>query len=250
MTTSGLVELHDVTIGYWEQPVLLGVDLRIDAGEIVSIIGASGSGKSTLLRAMTGLLEPAGGAVRLFGEDLYAMSPRARGQVLSRVGVLFQDGALFSSLSVIDNVMFPGRKLTDLPDDVLHELALIELARLGVDDLAQRMPQEISGGQAKRVALARANLLDPELIVCDEPTSSLDPINADVLGRLLLRVRDDQGSTVVLVTHDIRAVSELSDRAYVLADGGIRATGTPSMLERSQDPDVQALFHREPIRRR
>jgi phospholipid/cholesterol/gamma-HCH transport system ATP-binding protein len=248
MTSPALVELRDVAIGYADTPVLTGIDLRIEAGEIVSIIGASGSGKSTLLRAMVGLLEPTAGAVYLFGEDLYAMRPRSRGRVLSRVGVLFQNGALFSSMSVLDNVMFPGRKLTDLPDEVIRELALIELARLGVDGLAERMPQEISGGQAKRVALARANLLSPELILCDEPTASLDPINAAILGRMLIRLRDDQGTTVVLVTHDMQAVRELSDRTLVVATGTIRAAGTPSTVERSEDPHVQALLHGVPAR--
>lgn len=248
MTASGLVELRDVAVGYAETPVLTGIDLRIDAGEIVSIIGASGSGKSTLLRAMVGLLEPAAGAVFLFGQDLYAMRRRSRGGVLSRVGVLFQNDALFSSMSVLDNVMFPGRKLTDLPDEVIHELALIELARLGVDALAERMPQEISGGQAKRVALARANVLAPELIFCDEPTASLDPINATVLGRELMRLRDDQGSAVVLVTHNMEVVRALSDRTVVIAAGGICAAGTPAALERSEDPRVKALFSLEPVR--
>ncbi|MFZ6180940.1 ABC transporter ATP-binding protein [Nannocystis pusilla] len=249
MTASGLVELRDVAVGYAESPVLTGIDLRIDAGEIVCIIGASGSGKSTLLRAMVGLLEPAAGAVHLFGQDLYAMRRRSRGRVLSRVGVLFQNDALFSSMSVLDNVMFPGRKLTDLPDEVIHELALIELARLGVDALAERMPQEISGGQAKRVALARANVLAPELIFCDEPTASLDPINAAVLGRELMRLRDDQGSAVVLVTHNMEVVRTLSDRTVVIAAGGIRAAGTASALERSEDPQVKALFRMEPVPR-
>jgi phospholipid/cholesterol/gamma-HCH transport system ATP-binding protein len=248
MTPSGLVELRDVAVGYAEPPVLTGIDLRVDPGEIVSIIGASGSGKSTLLRAMVGLLEPTAGAVYLFGQDLYAMRPRSRGRVLSRVGVLFQSDALFSSMSVIENVMFPGRKLTDLPDEVTYELALIELARLGVDELAERMPQEISGGQAKRVALARANVLAPELVFCDEPTASLDPINAAVLGRELMRLRDDQGSTVVLVTHDMQVVRALSDRTVVIADGGICAAGTPSTLERSDDLHVRALFRHEPVR--
>lgn len=246
--TPAPVELRDVAVGYVAQPVLTGVRLRVDAREIVSIIGASGSGKSTLLRAMTGLLPPLAGSVHLFGEDLYALSRTSRRRVLSRVGVLFQDGALFSSMSVIDNVMFPGRKLTELPDDVIHELALVKLAQLGVDGLADRMPQELSGGQAKRVALARANLLDPELILCDEPTASLDPINAEMLSRVLMRLRDEQGTTVVLVTHDMQAVMELSDRTLVVADGNIQTTGAPSMLELSEDPHVQALFHREPVR--
>lgn len=249
MTTSALVETRGLAVGYFEQPVVKAIDLRIGSGEIVSIIGASGSGKSTLLRAIIGLLEPQAGKVYLFGEDLYALPVAARGRVLSRVGVLFQEGALFGSMSVLDNVMFPGRMLTDLPDDVIHELALIKLAQLGVDDLAQRMPQDISGGQIKRVALARANLLDPELMVCDEPTASLDPINAELLGRVLTRLRDDQGTTVVLVTHDMQAVRGLSDRTFVLAAGGIRATGEPSRLEHSSDPHVRALFHPAPIRR-
>ena len=248
MTAPGLVELRDVAVGYAETPVLAGIDLRIDAGEIVSIIGGSGSGKSTLLRAMVGLLEPTAGAVYLFGQDLYAMRRRSRGRVLSRVGVLFQSDALFSSMSVLDNVMFPGRKLTDLPDEVIRELALIELARLGVDALAERMPQAISGGQAKRVALARANVLAPELIFCDEPTASLDPINSAVLGRELMRLRDDQGSAVVLVTHNMEVVRTLSDRTLVIAAGGIRAAGTPSTLERSEDPQVQAMFRLDPAR--
>lgn len=247
MTSSRLVELRDVAVGYTESPVLSGIDLRIDAGEIVSIIGASGSGKSTLLRAMVGLLEPTAGRVYLFGQDLYAMRRRSRGRVLSRLGVLFQGDALFSSMSVLDNVMFPGRKLTDLPDELIYELALIELARLGVDDLAERMPQEISGGQAKRVALARANVLAPELIFCDEPTASLDPISAAVLGRMLMRLRDDQGSSVVLVTHDMQVVKALSDRTVVIAAGGICAVGTPSALERSEDSHVQALFNLDPV---
>ena len=247
MSAPALVELLDVATGYPGQPVLANVRFRIDAGEIVSIIGASGSGKSTLLRTIVGLLEPSAGSVRLFGEDLYARSRASRRQLLSRLGVLFQDGALFSSMSVIDNVMFPGRKLTSLPDDVVHELALIKLAQLGVDGLAERMPQDISGGQAKRVALARANLLDPELILCDEPTAALDPVNAQVLSRLLLRLRDEQGTTVVLVTHDMRAVMELSDRTLVVAAGSIRVTGPPATLLHSEDPDVQALFHREPV---
>lgn len=248
MTPPTLVELRDVAVGYAEAQILAGIDLRVDAGEIVSIIGASGSGKSTLLRTMVGLLEPTRGTVRLFGEDLYALRLRERGRVLARVGVLFQEGALFSSMSVIDNVMFPGRKLTDLPEEVLRELALIKLARLGVDGLAERMPQEISGGQARRVALARANLLDPELILCDEPTAGLDPVNAAILGRVLTRLRDDEGSTVVLITHDMRAVFELSDRAVVIADGGVCAAGPPATLARSDAPRVRELMHVAPVR--
>jgi phospholipid/cholesterol/gamma-HCH transport system ATP-binding protein len=244
MTTPVLVEMRGVTVGYGNEPVLRNVDLHIDAGEIVSIVGSSGSGKSTLLRATVGLLRPTAGTVRVFGEDLYQLPVRARGGVLARLGLLFQDGALFGSMSVIDNVMFPARKRIELPEEVLRELALIKLAQVGIAELADRMPHDLSGGQAKRVALARANVLDPPLLLCDEPTSGLDPLNAAILSRLLRRARD-QGVAAMLVTHDMQMVRELSDRALVVAAGSIRAQGLPATLEHSDDPYVRELFHPE-----
>lgn len=244
MTSPALLELCGITVGYGTEPVLRDVNLHICAGEIVSVVGSSGSGKSTLLRTSVGLLRPIAGVVRMFGEDLYQLSARARGRLLSRVGLLFQDGALFGSMSVIDNVMFPARKLTDLPDEVNRELALIKLAQVGVAELAERMPHDLSGGQAKRVALARANVLDPPLLLCDEPTAGLDPLNAAVLSRLLRRARED-GVAAMLVTHDMQMVMELSDRVIVVAGGGIRAEGLPTTLERSEDPFVRELFRQD-----
>lgn len=243
MTTQPLLEMRGVAIGYGEQPVLSNVDLRVDSGEIVSVVGSSGSGKSTLLRAAVGLLRPTAGTVHVFGEDLYELPARSRGRLLSRLGLLFQSGALFGSMSVIDNVMFPGRKLSDLPTDVLRELALIKLAQVGIAELAERMPQDLSGGQAKRVALARANVLNPRLLLCDEPTSGLDPLNAAILVRLLRSSRDHEGVAAMLVTHDMQMVMELSDRILVLAAGSIRAEGPPATVERSEDPYVRELFH-------
>lgn len=242
-----LLKVCGVSVGYGEQPVLRDVELGVGAGEIVGVIGGSGSGKSTLLRAAAGLLRPSAGTVQVFGEDLYRLSARARGQLLSRIGLLFQDGALFGSMSVIDNVMFPGRTLTDWPEDVLRELALIKLAQVGVADLAQRMPNDISGGQAKRVALARANVLSPRLLLCDEPTTGLDPLNTTVLGGLLRRACDDEGVAMLLVTHDMQMVCEVADRAIVVAAGGIRAEGTPPTLEQSDDPCVRELFHPQTV---
>jgi phospholipid/cholesterol/gamma-HCH transport system ATP-binding protein len=247
MTTPALVDIRGVAVGYGDQPILRNVDLRIEAGEIVAIVGGSGSGKSTLLRTLVGLLRPRAGSVHLFGEDLYRLREHSRRRVLSRLGLVFQDGALFASMSVLDNVMFPGRKLSDLPEDVLRELALIKLAQVGVAGLAERMPHDLSGGQAKRVALARASVLEPRLLVCDEPTSGLDPLNTTILGRLLLRSRNEDGVATMLVTHDMQMVMELSDRAVVVAAGGVRAQGPPSILERSQDPHVRELFHREAV---
>ncbi|MFO7567995.1 MAG: ATP-binding cassette domain-containing protein [Enhygromyxa sp.] len=236
-----------MSVGYDEHLVLRDVDLWVGAGEIVGVIGGSGSGKSTLLRAAAGLLRPSTGAVRVFGEDLYQLSAKSRGRLLSRLGLLFQDGALFGSMSVIDNVMFPGRTLTDWPEDMLRELALIKLAQVGVAELAERMPNDISGGQAKRVALARANVMSPRLLLCDEPTTGLDPLNATVLGNLLRRACDDEGVAMLLVTHDMRMVFEVADRAIVVAAGGIRAEGTPPILEQSDDPYIRELFHPQTV---
>jgi phospholipid/cholesterol/gamma-HCH transport system ATP-binding protein len=240
-----LVELLDVAVGYSSEPVLRGVDLRVDEAEIVAIVGVSGSGKSTLLRACVGLLEPHAGVVRLFGEDLYALSEHARGRLLRQLGLLFQGGALFGSMSVIDNVMFPARKQRELPEPVLRELALLKLAQVGVDELADRLPHGLSGGQSKRVALARANVLGPRLLLCDEPTSGLDPANAAMLSRLLRRVRDRDGAAVMLVSHDMDLVGDLADRVAVVADGELRVTGPPAVVSESRDPAVRRLFRRD-----
>jgi phospholipid/cholesterol/gamma-HCH transport system ATP-binding protein len=239
------VALRGVDLGYGEQPVLRDVELRIAEGEIVSIIGGSGSGKSTILRAMTGLLPPLQGTVELFGEDLYAREPRERAPLLSRTGLLFQRDALFGSMSVLQNVMFPVDKLAHLPRPVTRELAYIKLETLGVAELALRRPGEVSGGQAKRVALARATVLDPALLLCDEPTAGLDPVNAGRLGRLLLRLRDVRGASVVIVTHDMQTVRQISDRTLVVAGGGIAASGTPGELQDSADEEIRAFFRHE-----
>ena len=243
MTDAAIIEIHRADIGYDEVPVVARVDLRIAPREIVTIIGGSGSGKSTLLRALTGLLPPLRGRVCLFGEDLYAVSTRRRGRLLSRTGVLFQHDALFGSLTVLENVMFPVEQVADVPGEVTREMARIKLGILGMAELADRMPSDISGGQRKRAALARATVLDPEIVLCDEPTSGLDPINAHLLAHLLLDLRDAQGATIVAATHDMQTVRQISDRTFVVADGAIQAVGAPVELENSDDPRVRAFFH-------
>lgn len=244
MTESTIIALSRVDVGYEdaERPVVAGVDLSIERDSIVTIIGGSGSGKSTLLRAMTGLLAPLRGQVCLFGEDIYALPPRARGRLLSRTGVVFQHDALFGSLTVLENVMFPVVQVADIPRPVALEMARIKLGLLGIAELADRMPSDISGGQRKRAALARATVLDPEVVFCDEPTSGLDPINAHLLARLLVDLRDTQGTTIVAATHDMQTVRLVSDRTVVLADGAIRAVGTPDDLVNAGDRRVRAFF--------
>jgi phospholipid/cholesterol/gamma-HCH transport system ATP-binding protein len=244
MNASASAALRGVNLGYGRKAVVKNVDFEVEPGEIVSIIGGSGSGKSTLLRAMTGLLPPLEGQVLLFGEDLYALDTPERAPLLSRTGLLFQGDALFGSMTVLQNVMFPVEKLRPLPPRIMRELAYIKLELLDVASLATRRPAEISGGQAKRVALARATVLDPELLLCDEPTAGLDPVNAGKLGHLLQRLRDLQGASVVLVTHDIETVRQVSDRVVVVARGGIAACGTPDELAESDDEEIRAFFAR------
>jgi len=240
-----LVELREVDLGHGVAPVLTDLNVRIGRAEVVTIIGGSGAGKSTILRTITGLLPPLRGTVSLFGEDLYARAPEHRGPLLSRTGLLFQHDALFGSMSLLENVMFPVVKLTDVPQPVACEMARIKLELLGVGNLADRMPADVSGGQRKRAALARATVLDPELVLCDEPTAGLDPVNTHTLARMLVRLRDTQDITVVVVTHDMQTVQEISDRTLVVDDGRITANAPPQQLERSDDARVRAFFERE-----
>lgn len=245
MVRSSIVTCRDVSVGYDDPPVLRGVELEVGRGEVVTILGGSGSGKSTLLKAMVGLLPPLGGEVHLFGRDIYEATADERATLLRRIGMLFQQGALFGSMTVLDNVMLPLRELTELPEPVMTEMARIKLSLVDLPGLEDRHPDAISGGQRKRVALARASVLDPEVIFCDEPTSGLDPIVADSIDRVLLRLRDVLGITIVAVTHDVASVRRIADRCVMLAGGGVLALGTVAELERSADAQVRAFFARE-----
>jgi phospholipid/cholesterol/gamma-HCH transport system ATP-binding protein len=236
---------RDVACGYDPaRPVLRGVSVTAQSGELLTILGGSGSGKSTLLRTLSGLLPPLAGEVRLFGSDLYAVGDEQRAELLRHAGMLFQREALFGSSTVLENVMFPALELTDLIEPVARELARAKLAQLGVGELALRLPDQISGGQRKRVALARALILDPALVFCDEPTSGLDPITAQLIDEKLLFIRDAFRIAVIAVTHDIASVRRIADRVLVLAHGEVAAAGSVEEVENSSDADVYALFHR------
>jgi phospholipid/cholesterol/gamma-HCH transport system ATP-binding protein len=245
---TALLECRDLSVGY-DQPVLEHVALRVEQGEILSILGTSGSGKSTLLRTLTGLLPPLAGEVLLFGEPLYALDPDARNQLLRRTGTAFQQDALFGAMTIADNVALPLRELTALPDPIIDEMVRIKLAMVGLDGLERRLPTTLSGGQRKRAALARASALDPELIFCDEPSAGLDPVVAAGLDETLLRLRSVLGATLVVVTHELESIRAISDRAVMLANGGVRAEGTIAELERSNDDEVYGFFHRIAERR-
>lgn len=243
-TAAALLACRDLAVGYGGPPVLEHVELRVEAGEIVALLGGSGSGKSTLLRAFTGLLRPEAGELRLFGEPLYALPPAARRGLLRRTGTAFQQDALFGSMSVEDNVALPLRELTELPEPVIREMVAMRLAAVGLPDLGARPPASLSGGQRKRVALARASILDPELVFIDEPSAGLDPIAAAAIDATLLALRATLGITLVVVTHELESIRAIADRAVMLGRGAVIAEGTIDELARSPDPTVFHFFHR------
>jgi phospholipid/cholesterol/gamma-HCH transport system ATP-binding protein len=244
MPDEPILMCQDVACGYDpDRPILQRVSVAVHSGEVLTILGGSGSGKSTLLRTLSGLLEPLAGTVLLFGTDLYAVDDEQRAELLRQAGMLFQREALFGSWTVLENVMFPVEELTDVLEPVARALARAKLAQLGVLELAPRHPDQISGGQRKRVALARALILDPALVFCDEPTSGLDPVTAALIDEKLLFIRDAFKIAVVAVTHDIASVRRIADRVLVLARGQVAASGTVVELENSSDADVYTFFH-------
>ena len=233
----------DVSVGYDEHAVLAGIDLEVTRGEIVTLLGGSGCGKSTVLRALTGLQPPLAGTIALLGEDLYARDGDARRALLRRTGVAFQQDALFGAMSVADNVALPLRELTALPESLIGEMVRIKLALVGLIGLAHRTPASLSGGQRKRAALARASILDPEIIFADEPSAGLDPIVAAELDDTLRRFRDVLGVTVVVVTHELASIRAIADRAIMFGNGKVMAVGTVAELEDSHEEGVYNFFH-------
>lgn len=237
-----ILECLDVTVGY-DKPVLEHIDIQIGTAEIVALLGPSGCGKSTLLRTLCGLLPPLSGEVRLFGEPLYAIEEERRAELVQRVGFAFQNDALFSALTIEENVALPLRELTRLPDTVVREMVRMRLELVGIADLARRYRAQISGGQRKRASLARASILDPQLILCDEPTAGLDPVVAADIDHTLTRFRDALGSTIVVVSHELASIHATADRAVMLANGSVVAQGTLDELLHSRNDTVYQFFH-------
>jgi phospholipid/cholesterol/gamma-HCH transport system ATP-binding protein len=240
--SGALLQCVDLTIGY-ERPVLEHLNLEIGASEVVALLGASGSGKSTLMRTICGLVAPLSGDVRLFGQSLFGVPPEQRQALMRRIGVAFQQDALFSSMTIEENVALPLRELTKLPAPVIREMVRMRLELVGIADLARRMPANVSGGQRKRAALARASILDPEIIFADEPTAGLDPIVAADIDHTLLQFREALGSTIVVVSHELESIRATADRAIMLAHGSIAAVGTIDELMRSGNEAVFQFFH-------
>jgi phospholipid/cholesterol/gamma-HCH transport system ATP-binding protein len=241
-----LVEISDLDFSYDDRPVLAGVNLRVRRRQLVAIMGGSGCGKTTLLRLIGGQLRPSRGAVRVDGETVHEADYAGLYRLRRRMGMLFQFGALFTDLSVFDNVAFPMREHTDLPEPVIRDLVLLKLNAVGLRGAARLMPASLSGGMARRVALARAIALDPELMLYDEPFTGLDPISMTIVGQLIRRLNDALGASSVVVTHDVHESLALVDYVYIMSAGKVVAEGTPEEIRASTDPFVHQFVWAEP----
>jgi phospholipid/cholesterol/gamma-HCH transport system ATP-binding protein len=237
-----VIRVRDLTVAFGEKVVLDHLDLDVYRGEILGVIGASGSGKSVLARAIIGLL-PRQGTVEIFGRDVDALAPEERRAMEQRWGVMFQHGALFSSLTVKENVQFPMREHLGLSEDLLDELAMLKIDMVGLKpDAADKYPSELSGGMVKRAALARALALDPELLFLDEPTSGLDPISAGEFDELVTTLQETLNLTVFMITHDLNTLDAACGRIVALARGKLIAAGSAATLIASKDPWLQSYF--------
>ncbi|WIY68836.1 ABC transporter ATP-binding protein [Aquidulcibacter paucihalophilus] len=238
-----LIEVRGLLSQFGERVIHQDLDLTLERGEVLGVVGGSGTGKTVLLNSIIGLKEPEGGTVSILGYDRATMTEADEADVQRRTGILFQQGALFSSLSVIDNVASPLVEHTGLSADVIRELAEMKIAMVGLKPEAHHLkPAELSGGMRKRVGLARALALDPELLFLDEPTAGLDPIGAAAFDSLIRQLSDDLGLTVFMITHDLDSLYAITDKVAVLAEKGIVAKATVQELERSDHPWIREYF--------
>ncbi len=241
-----LVELRDVTCGYGDKVVLSDVSLTLPRGRVVGLMGTSGGGKTTVLRLISGQLAPWKGQVLFDGVDLATLDRTGLYAVRRRMGMLFQFGALFTDLSVFDNVAFPLREHTRLSPAMVRDLVLMKLDAVGLRGARDLMPSQVSGGMARRVALARAIALDPDLIMYDEPFAGLDPISLGMAARLIRELNDALGVSSIVVSHDVDETFAIADHIVFIANGRLVAQGSPDEMRDSDDPLVHQFFNAEP----
>jgi phospholipid/cholesterol/gamma-HCH transport system ATP-binding protein len=246
-SSANAVELSGVTFGYERgRPILRGIDMTIPRGKVVAIMGGSGCGKTTILRLIGGQLHAQAGQVLVDGQSVPDLKRDELFALRRRIGMLFQFGALFTDMTVFENIAFPLREHTDLPDELVRDLVLMKLNAVGLRGTAQLRPAELSGGMARRVALARAIALDPMLVLYDEPFAGLDPISLGVVGQLIRELNDALGITSVLVTHDVYESLKIVDYLYFVSEGRIIAQGTPAAVRASTDPFVRQFVDGAP----
>ncbi len=242
-TTDNVIEVHDLKTCFGSVCIHDGVNLSVRRGEVLALVGGSGSGKTTLLQEIIMLKQPTAGSIRVFGEEVVGIGDPAANRLRQRSGVMFQQGALFSSLSLLENVAVPLREHTDLPDGLIRELALLKIALAGLPvAAAYKYPREISGGMLKRAAVARALALDPALLFLDEPSAGLDPVSANALDELIVQLADSLGLTVVMVTHDLDSLWRVTDRVAFLGEKKVIGLASMTELSQSQHPLIQAYF--------
>jgi phospholipid/cholesterol/gamma-HCH transport system ATP-binding protein len=241
-----IIEVRNLRKGFRGGAVLDGVDLDVRRGETLVILGASGSGKSTLLRCLVGLERPDSGTVRIDGVDVFAADARTLSRLRGRVGMAFQGGALFGSMTVAENVELPLREFTKIPPMTRRIVARIKLGMVGLEDAMDRYPSELSGGMIKRAALARALALDPEVLFFDEPSAGLDPMTAAGLDRLMLQLKRAFNVTTVVVTHELESAFAVADRVALIHEGRFRIVDAPEAVRACPDPVVRAFLERRP----
>lgn len=239
-----VIEVEDLVTHYGDRLILKGLSLDVKAGEIMVIMGGSGSGKSTLLNHLLGLLHPTAGRVRILGQDLNAISGVERTELRQKIGVAFQGGALFSSMTVLENIMLPLREHTRLDRTTMEIMARMKMEVVQLSGFDALMPAELSGGMTKRAALARAIVMDPKVLFCDEPSAGLDPVVAAQIDDLILDLRAAMQMSVVVVTHELESAFKIADRICVLDDGEILAVGTVDEIRNHPNARIQNLLHR------
>lgn len=245
-TCDNLIEIRDLHFAYGRRRVLSGLELDIPRGKVVAILGTSGCGKSTLLQLIGGALRPAKGTVKVCGQDVHALDHDGLYALRRQLGMMFQKGGLFSDLTVFDNVAFPMREHTKLPEEVIADLVKMKLHAVGLRGAHRLYPTELSGGMARRVALARAVALDPDLLIYDEPFAGLDPITLNVICNLIRTLSDALGGTSVVVTYDVPEAVKLADYLYIMGEGRIVSHGPTAELMRSDDPFTRQFLHAQP----
>ena len=245
-TTDYIVDVRDLHFGYPGRDILKGLSLRIPRGKLVAILGASGCGKSTLLRLIGGQLQPSRGEVVMAGKVVHKLDNTELYELRKKMGLMFQAGGLFSDMSVYENIAFPMREHTRLPESMIREMVLMKLNAVGLRGTWQLRTSELSGGMARRVALARAIAIDPMLAMYDEPFAGLDPISINVIAKLIRVLNDELGTTSIIVSYDVSESLRVADYIYVIGEGVLVGEGTPQQMSESTDPYLRQFFDAMP----